>query len=300
MNATSQPKSRRKLWLTIVLSILGIAVVAFAAFIGFLQWVMAGSVTGDDGVAAGYAQKVETGGEIEAQYQQMGPHEIQTEQVDDYTIVSPVGDGPWPAVVMVNGTGTPASTYLPILEHLASWGFVVVGNEDGSSGKGESTLTALDALSELDPRIDTDKVALFGHSQGGVGAFNAAAQSDLVSAVYVASPASPSIASSNNWPYRVSELDMPVFMMAGDGRQDRMMVSPWDSVQEAFESTTGPGVLARRLGADHPDVLEFGDGYATAWLCWQLQDDEQAAGAFTGDNPEVARNDKWAETSFRN
>ena len=36
----------------------------------------------------------------------------------------------WPVVVMANGTGVLATRYVPIFEHLASWGFVVVGNQD--------------------------------------------------------------------------------------------------------------------------------------------------------------------------
>lgn len=283
----------------IVLSPLTVLLIGFVGFIGFMQWVHAGSVTGDDGVAADYTDHVETGGPIEATYQATGPHTVETRNVDAYTVVAPVGAGPWPAVVMVNGTATPASEYMPLLDHLASWGFVVVGNEDAQAGDGQSTLRTIEALADLEPRADVKRIGLYGHSQGGVGAFNAAAQSENVSAVYVASPAAASIAKKNDWPYRVAELEMPVFFMAGDGRQDRMFVSPWESVEEAFNSTTGPGVLARRLGADHPDVLEFGDAYATAWLSWQLCDDQSAAPAFQGPSPEIANNSHWAQVHIR-
>ena len=40
------------------------------------------------------------------------------------------GKGTYPLVVMVNGTGVAASKYKPIFEHLASWSFIVIGNED--------------------------------------------------------------------------------------------------------------------------------------------------------------------------
>ena len=32
------------------------------------------------------------------------------------------------------------------------------------------------------------------------------------------------------------------------------------------------------------------DGYITAWFMWQLQDDEYAARAFSGDAPELMSN----------
>ncbi|WP_284523080.1 alpha/beta hydrolase family protein [Corynebacterium aquatimens] len=175
-------------------------VIAFAGFVGFMQWVHADSVTGDDGVAAGYADHVETGGPIEAAYQAPGPHAVTVNLVDDYTVAVPEGDGPWPTVVMVNGTSTPASDYLPILEHLASWGFVVVGNEEPHAGDAQSTLRTIDALSSLEPRADVERIALYGHSQGGVGAFNATAENGAIDAVYVASPASANIAKTTAGP----------------------------------------------------------------------------------------------------
>ena len=37
-------------------------------------------------------------------------------------------------------------------------------------------------------------------------------------------------------------------------------------------------------------MLYCADGYVTAWFMWQLQGDEYAAGAFTGDEPEIMKN----------
>ena len=82
----------------------------------------------------------------------------------------------WPVVVMANGTGVLATRYIPIFEHLASWGFVVVGNQDGSSWFGNSTSATLDwillqntaADSPFYGKIETEAIGLAGHSQGGV------------------------------------------------------------------------------------------------------------------------------------
>lgn len=37
-------------------------------------------------------------------------------------------------------------------------------------------------------------------------------------------------------------------------------------------------------------MLYIADGYVTAWLRWQLQEDEEEKKAFTGDNPEIRNN----------
>lgn len=99
---------------------------------------------------------------------------------------------------MVNGTGVPASKYEAVLEHLATWGFIVIGNEDASSWDGVSSSASLDFLLTLNDspdsvfyqKIDTNNIGIAGHSQGGVGAINAASvfeNSDIYGSVYVAS-----------------------------------------------------------------------------------------------------------------
>ena len=74
----------------------------------------------------------------------MGPNEIKIQtfdsdnpKIEHYTLVYPQKieekSDKIPVVLVVNGTCTPASDYMPILEHLASRGFLVVGNQDPES-----------------------------------------------------------------------------------------------------------------------------------------------------------------------
>lgn len=50
----------------------------------------------------------------------------------------------YPLVIMANGTGITFDKYEPVFEHLASWGFIVVGNDDKSAMFGKSTSETLD------------------------------------------------------------------------------------------------------------------------------------------------------------
>ena len=87
----------------------------------------------------------------------------------------------YPLVVMVNGTGTKASQYKAVFKHLASWGVIVIGNEDANSRTGESSAATLDFILGLNKdknidfygKIDIANIGIGGHSQGGVGAINA-------------------------------------------------------------------------------------------------------------------------------
>ena len=80
----------------------------------------------------------------------------------------------YPLVIMVNGTGITASKYKSVFKHLASWGFIVVGNEDENSRTGASTSATLDFMLNLNKdsnsdfygKIDVNNIGVSGHSQG--------------------------------------------------------------------------------------------------------------------------------------
>ena len=99
-------------------------------------------------VTADYYTQTQTGGEIEEIYTAMGEYDVDYAEypaqdllIKQYKIWYPSAlageEGrEWPIVVMANGTGVPASRYAPVFRHLASWGFVVIGNEMQNSWSG--------------------------------------------------------------------------------------------------------------------------------------------------------------------
>ena len=137
-------------------------------------------------VTADYYTQTQTGGEIEEIYTAMGEYDVDYAEypaqdllIKQYKIWYPSAlageEGrEWPIVVMANGTGVPASRYAPVFRHLASWGFVVIGNEMQNSWSGGASAGALDLLAELneDPsslfyhKLDLDNVGSAGHSRG--------------------------------------------------------------------------------------------------------------------------------------
>ena len=70
----------------------------------------------------------------------------------------------YPLVIMANGTGIKASKYKAIFDHLASWGFIVIGNEDERSGSGDSSSASLDYMLSLNLSKDSqffDKIDIY-------------------------------------------------------------------------------------------------------------------------------------------
>lgn len=78
----------------------------------------------------------------------------------------------YPLVIMVNGTGVKASAYKEVFRHLASWGFIVAGNEDAASGNGASSAKTLDFMLQENEKedspfyqhIDMENIGIAGHS----------------------------------------------------------------------------------------------------------------------------------------
>lgn len=218
----------------------------------------------------------------------------------------------YPLVVMANGTGVQAHRYSDVMKHLASWGFIIVGNEDKNSWSGGSTIRSLLYMLQLNGqsssifyhKINAAKVGVAGHSQGGVGAINAATRyksSSDFQAIYTASCTSRVLADSLKWHYDVDRVRIPYLAVAGDGALDSRLIAPLASLREnlGLLSDRTPAAIARRKGVDHGSMLYEGDGYMTAWFMYWLQGDTAAGKAFIGSQAELLTNNRWQDVSLR-
>ena len=257
-----------------------------------------------------YTSEVKTGGNMEAKYLAMGSHEVKCftfdyTDYDDIKTISiwyPAGlessDRQYPAVLFVNGTGVGASRYKPVFEHLASWGFIAVGNEDPSTWEGKKadlTLSYLlnaneDESSIFYHRLDTENIGVTGHSQGGVGVYNtinATDHKDSYKCAVALSPTQEEVAEQVlHIPYDPLKTTIPILMLSGT---ENDVITP-ENMEKSYTKVTSPKVMAVRKGAAHGDMLYSADGYVTAWFMWQLQGDSEAAKAFVGNNPELLSN----------
>lgn len=289
--------------------------VGIAALIVIAAIILLGRLLKSSGTAsmvpADYTEKVETGGDIEAKYLAFGGYEIarvtgnfpkgSPETWGSYTIYYPQelenGADKYPVVVSVNGTGVSASRYEALLEHLASWGFIVLGNEDPDTHTGSSadaTLSILLTLNE-DPssvfyqKADVDHIGIFGHSQGGVAVFNAISgqsHSTMYRCAVALSPSDEENSAKQGRPYDASKAAIPIMVLAGT----ELDAISLENMQAMYESIRAPRLFARKTGMGHSQMLYSADGYVTAWFMWHLQNDEIAAAAFTDHIGEIRNN----------
>lgn len=289
-----------------VLKIAGIVLLVLILLIaGFLFWLSRRPFVPND-----YTETVETGGALEAKYLAMGPYEVKQVKAEapedwkEFVAYYPAqledsGDQ-WPAVVFVNGTGVYAAKYPALFRHLASWGFIVLGNEDPGTFSGDSTDATLAWLLEQNghpdsvfyQKVDTAHMGLSGHSQGGVGVFNAISEQPnggLYTCAVSLSPTQEDLAAALNIPYDPSKTVIPTLVLAGTSND---VITP-EGMEKLYSKLGGPRVMALRTDTDHGSMLYSGDGYVTAWLMYWLRGDEEAGKAFWGEAPELAGNPNW-------
>jgi hypothetical protein len=230
-----------------------------------------------------------------------------------------------PIVVWGNGTGTTpiaASTYAYYLRHLASWGFVVIATQDGTTGIGQTLIDSAnyikarntDASSVFFGKLDVTKIGAVGHSQGATGVINAMIHSGgmISTAVAFHLPAQMWCSSSSNCLQTATLTGATAgSILYVSGSADTLISPDTQLFGSQLNSNTAyynatPSALTKAKaiikGTNHNDVqgnptcpsglgscnngVDAYLGYPTAWLMWQLQgaaDGQQAFKASTGE-----------------
>ena len=273
-----------------------------------------------------YYKDFKSDSELEMRYSQLGNYEVSYEEhksanksIKKIRIWYPKdlenSSDKYPMIVVVNASGVPAFRYEPFFKRLASWGFIVVGNEDGQTGTGETTSITLDYMlniprdSKLYNKIDLENIGIIGYSQGGAGALRAATEfenSKNYKAIFTGSAAYPFLAKNMGWSYDTSKITIPYFMTAGTGKSDDAGkdsnkeyggVAPLSSLIDNYDKISDDvfKIRARSVGTEHEDMLVKTDSYMTAWMLYQLKNDEEASKVFIGEDAELLNNKNWQD-----
>lgn len=263
-------------------------------------------------VPKNYTKTVKTGGDIEVKYLKLGKYKVKntkskaTELTKYNYVYYPEelesSNKKYPVVVVLNGTGILPKKYKALFKHLASWGFIVVGNDDGSTGFGKSADETIDYIkkanddkdSVLYGKIDIENIGITGHSQGGAGVLTAITimehKDDYKTAVLL-SLTHEKTALAFGWKYDLTRVNIPILFIAGTkGEFETQLVIPYEKMIDMYNKIPSSKIMMRRIDTEHGQMLYSADGYVTAWFMWQLQNDEDASKAFSGGNPEIIQN----------
>ena len=171
----------------------------------------------------------------------------------------------WPVIVWANGTCCAPVLYTGLLKGLSAKGFVVITNSDVMSGDGTSQRGELDYILAENARpgsvfygkIDSNRLAAIGHSQGGRSVVNACSDDPRFGCAV-------SIAGS---PYgkEAKRLSTPTLFLTGTA--DLVVLSSlW--VKPAYNNCKGPAVYASLKGGIHTSCILNPEKYVDIIVLW--------------------------------
>lgn len=204
------------------------------------------------------------------------------------TLTLPQGAGPWPAVVLVSGSGQQDrdetlfyhKPFLVLADALSRAGIAVLRYDDrgvGGSGGDPTNATSVDFARDAEaaidwlkqrPDIDPARIGVVGHSEGGlIAALLAARRTDLAGIVMLAGPG------VDGGRILVSQGEFVFKLVFGDADQIRRSRITQEAMIDAVrgsDESTDPATLAAqasaRIRADLADEMEKLDDAAKAQL----------------------------------
>ena len=204
----------------------------------------------------------------------------------------------YPIVAFANGTAVSYTFYETLLKELAKCGYIVVGNSETMAADGSAQLSSIDFVisensnssSVLYGKVNTEKIATVGHSQGGRSAVNAAVADSRIDCVL-------SIAGSN-YVEEAEKLNTPALFMAGT---KDWIVNADQWVKTAYDASKGPAVYVNYIGAIHTTCCSNPAPYvhyASLWFDAYLNGNTSQLDKFRNGG-ELSNDSAWSEFSFK-
>lgn len=206
---------------------------------------------------------------------------------------------PYPVIAWANGTMVTAGFYDKLLVEIAKGGYIVVACDESMSEDGKAQIASIDFILEKNNdkndifynKINTNKIGVIGHSQGGRSSVNAAVADSRIDCVI-------SIAGSN-FDYEVEGLKTPTLFFAGTSD---MIVSPSQWIVPAYEIAEGPTVYASLNKGIHTSCStnpEKYSSYIKDWLDGWLKNDSNALNTFK-DGGKLSKDSAWVDFKCKN
>ncbi len=205
----------------------------------------------------------------------------------------------YPVLIFANGTGFDYKIYEKLLVKFAENGYIVVANSETMAADGSAQIASLDFIisensnsaSVLCGKINTDKAAAVGHSQGGRSAVNAAVKDSRFDCVL-------SLAGSN-YVEEAEPLRTPALFMAGT-RDMIVNANKW--VKPAYDVAKGPAVYVSLVNGVHTSCCTDPDTYtkyAIQWFDIWLKNNNSAKATFQNGGT-LSNDGAWTEFSCKN
>lgn len=217
-----------------------------------------------------------------------------SQQIVYYPAMLENSDKQYPILAWANGTMCTPDLYTDLLKQIAEGGYIVIANFETMAADGNAQIESINLMinennnsdSVFYGKVNTSKIGVIGHSQGGRSSVNAAVKDSRIKCVL-------SIAGSN-FPEEAQPLKTPTLFMAGT---KDMIVDPAAWIIPAYEICNAPAVYASLNGAVHTtpcsDASKYSH-YAIKWFDAWLKGDSNAKAIFQNGG-ELSKDTSWVD-----
>jgi hypothetical protein len=211
-----------------------------------------------------------------------------------------------PLLTWGNGTFCTPTFYDALIDHVVSYGFIVVATNTSNVGSGAEMLKAvewalaqdMDSSSPIYGRVDRDHIGAFGHSQGGAG-----------TVMVGADPRIRAIAPLSGAPRSGTQdagvlIQCPAFYVTTEND-----VATPASIHQAYADTPTPSAFGETNGGNHDEYTDIADdphlsgltsndglrvrAAIAAWFDWQLKGKAQLQPLFVGTDCGFCHDSNW-------
>ena len=228
-----------------------------------------------------------------------------------YIVFSPnvSNSNDFPVVFISNPENARYSEYIPLFKRLASWGYHVVGNEEGkNSYKGEILSEIIKNFSLRSEFPKEQKIGIVGYGLGASGVLRALTnyKQNLpnITSIYLSELHSNVILTrkGGEYSYNIQEKELGylnILVGAAGGMFSELTMSKSEWVNEVDpliqHSSYSYGYAARLKGIGSGALIRNDDGIMTGWFELTLKGNKDAETIF---NTELANKDRWIDTLY--
>ena len=321
-------KEIKKKWTIRILIILSIIIVVVGITITLVFVLKDKSKESKDPqlVPENYKDLEDNEGNLEKEFSKMGQYNVLNENIKisqnekyNYTMFYPniinineSNDEKYPVIIFINNIGKTYTINQPIFNHLASYGFIIIVNDDKNSINGESTEEILNNLENLNKnenfkfhgKLDLDNIGVSCQDKSIISLLKITNNTSLtqkIKSVFCASPLpQKDILLEKQYYFYKNMTFKNIFFTASSNDEkfnntkdftDIIMVIPRNTYENAL--------IARRNLTNRDNILWKSDSYHTAWYLYTLKNNSSAEKIFNGDNKEILNNKIWNNIKIR-
>ena len=278
-------------------------------------------------VPSNYMELQDNRGELEKIFSKMGEYKIDKKNIKlsesqkyNYFFFYPKKenqaqineDTKYPIIIFLNNIGKSYEINEPIFNHLASYGFVVIANDDKNTSDGESIKEIKNNLEKLNNnenfilyhRLDLNNIGISCHDQSIISLLKITNDISLrqkIKSVFCAAPLSQKdILLKKHYDFYRNMTFKNIFLITP--LKDNLFPEPKafiNIIMEIPRNTYEKALVSMRNITTRDNILWKADSYHTAWYLSTLKNNETANKIFNATKGEISRNTIWNNTKIR-